>query len=541
MEIPGESNDSCEVRNASAAPFSLPDVLTDVGIASTSDEQNARTNDALQSSSLAGETNIQPSVEPSRETSNLCNEPISVAELSNNHPQQGEAGSNASITNQCVESPKGFVKSEDHTSDCISNLNNNIVEPAINENETNALLGETQDYVMPKYTFACEPQLITGVWEEFKKVPEECFTKGCKWSPDGTCILTNSDDNLLRIFDLPRELHCQEFWPEGKTLPELKSTLLIKEGGRVYDYCWYPFMSSWNPLSCCLVSTSQFSPVHLWDAYTGQLRASYRSYNSVDEIEHAFSVAFNLTGEKLYCGFKKRLSVFHTASPGSTCENRNLKGLGRSVGIVSCICVNPANENIYAFSSYSRTIGLCTEPDGQVMCLLCNEGGGLTHIMFSPDGSKLYAGSRNDSQLFCWDMRKLGNVLFTAERTNNTNQRIYFDLTPDGRFLVSGSTDGLVHVWDTQDTLNQDSEVPFLPVKTMFRAHNDCVNGLSLHKQYPIMATSSGQRHPYCPDCESDEEAPPRTKKRHVHREDAVKLWWLGLNASPSNQQQSED
>jgi WD40 repeat protein len=69
-------------------------------------------------------------------------------------------------------------------------------------------------------------------------------------SPDGTCILTNSDDNVLRVFDLPADLHCQESWNKGRKLPELEPALRVVEGGLVYDYCWYPLMSSWNPLSC---------------------------------------------------------------------------------------------------------------------------------------------------------------------------------------------------------------------------------------------------------------------------------------------------
>jgi len=69
-------------------------------------------------------------------------------------------------------------------------------------------------------------------------------------SPDGTCILTNSDDNVLRVFDLPPELHCQESWQKDRMLPELEPALRVVEGGLVYDYCWYPLMSSWNPLSC---------------------------------------------------------------------------------------------------------------------------------------------------------------------------------------------------------------------------------------------------------------------------------------------------
>ncbi|CAG8785923.1 1413_t:CDS:2, partial [Acaulospora morrowiae] len=35
---------------------------------------------------------------------------------------------------------------------------------------------------------------------------EENFFKVARWSPDGTCILTSSNDNILRIFDLPTNL-----------------------------------------------------------------------------------------------------------------------------------------------------------------------------------------------------------------------------------------------------------------------------------------------------------------------------------------------
>jgi WD40 repeat protein len=32
------------------------------------------------------------------------------------------------------------------------------------------------------------------------------FTKGVRWSPDGTCLLTCSDDNVLHVFETPRHL-----------------------------------------------------------------------------------------------------------------------------------------------------------------------------------------------------------------------------------------------------------------------------------------------------------------------------------------------
>jgi len=55
----------------------------------------------------------------------------------------------------------------------------------------------------------------------------------------------------------------------------------VKEGGLIYDACWYPFMNSWDPITCCFLSASRESPVHLWDAFTGQLRATYQPYNQL--------------------------------------------------------------------------------------------------------------------------------------------------------------------------------------------------------------------------------------------------------------------
>ncbi len=77
----------------------------------------------------------------------------------------------------------------------------------------------------------CKSSLL----EEFKVVPEQStfefkhlssatkeyvngnFLKGCKWSPDGTCIITNSNDSVLRIYDTTIEMMNDE----GKDQVEL--------------------------------------------------------------------------------------------------------------------------------------------------------------------------------------------------------------------------------------------------------------------------------------------------------------------------------
>jgi WD40 repeat protein len=71
-----------------------------------------------------------------------------------------------------------------------------------------------------------EPQLMFKAEIEFK-VPEkskkENFLKGCKWSPDGSCILVNSNDFKLRIFDINSDFI--KLQQEKKTVGEIVSFL----------------------------------------------------------------------------------------------------------------------------------------------------------------------------------------------------------------------------------------------------------------------------------------------------------------------------
>jgi WD40 repeat protein len=57
------------------------------------------------------------------------------------------------------------------------------------------------------------------------------------------------------------------------------------------------------------------------------------------------------------------------------------------------------------------------------------------------------------------------------DRVVNTNQRVYFDITSDDRYLITGGTDGLVRIWDLHS-----SEAETSPCN--FTASSDCVNGV---------------------------------------------------------------
>lgn len=64
----------------------------------------------------------------------------------------------------------------------------------------------------------------------------------------------------------------------------------------------------------------------MWDAFYGEVRASFRPYNHLDELTAAHSLCFTPDGTQLYCGFDKTVRVFHTERPGRDCEERPTVG-----------------------------------------------------------------------------------------------------------------------------------------------------------------------------------------------------------------------
>ncbi|XP_013771698.1 telomerase Cajal body protein 1-like [Limulus polyphemus] len=387
--------------------------------------------------------------------------------------------------------------------------------------------------LIPNHDFSVIPIQVTGSWSDFSN--QKCmvnFIKGCKWSPDGSCILTNSEDNCLRLFNLPSEAsnyQCTE-WDKIK---EMNAVLQVQEGDLVYDYCWYPFMSSWDPASCCFVTSGRDNPIHMWDAFTGELRCTYRAFDHLDELSTAHSLAFDLDGQRLFCGFNKMIRVFDIGQPGRNCEHRptNAKKQGQA-GIISCMAFNPMDRSIYAAGSYCKTVGVYTEPNGQLFYMFDGPVGGITHLVFSPDGTKLYTGSRKDPNIFCWDLRNPGQVLCSLRRLVTTNQRIYFDISSCGQYLISGNDNGVVTVWDTTKAPIEvaGEQNPILPPYHYFQAHRDCVNGISLHPSMPLLATSSGQRKfPEPLDSEEDESSESEMwLTKNLVIENSLRLWWTG-------------
>ncbi|XP_074991166.1 LOW QUALITY PROTEIN: telomerase Cajal body protein 1 [Calonectris borealis] len=315
---------------------------------------------------------------------------------------------------------------------------------------------------VPPYLLGRPPRAVWGAREEFAHRPQN-FLRGCKWAPDGSCVLTCSDDNALRIFDLPPPPGP----PRGCPLPQLVPALRVPEGDTIYDFAWFPLMDSTQPPPACehtgrVAASSRDNPVHLWDAFDGTLRGSFRAYSHLEEPVAPHSLAFAPDGSHLLGGFDGAVRVFPTHRPGRHCQERRLHQGGQGQrGLIGCLAFSPT-QPVFACGSYGRSLGLYALEGGGALALWPRLPAAPTHLLFSPDGNRIYAGGRKDRHILCWDLRRPERPLLGLERHVGTNQRVTFDLDPTGRFLVGGDTEGFVTVWDTL-TPPAPGDPPLLP------------------------------------------------------------------------------
>jgi WD40 repeat protein len=254
------------------------------------------------------------------------------------------------------------------------------------------------------------------------------WLRGVKYSPDGLCLLTNSEDGVLRVFEPPRDISSSPSPSSSSSSSSstslssssstssslsLSATLHAPLGGVVFDAVWHPLMlsnaDSQAAGTAVFAATGRDRPIQLFDAFTGQLRATYAAFSAMDEPVSALSLAFSARGDRLFAGYNGSVRVFDTAQPGRTSSllnvaadddacrfvhrsNINERGIGRAVkkarvtaardgfgrrhagvsahhttqpGIVSAVAVSPIDDDFFAVGSYAGNVHLYSTNTGR--------------------------------------------------------------------------------------------------------------------------------------------------------------------------------
>lgn len=117
--------------------------------------------------------------------------------------------------------------------------------------------------------------------------------------------------------------------------------------------------------------------------------------------------------------------------PGLVAFGTYSKSIGRYIMFMNVLGIN-ANVNtiiVHFKSGLYRDGPLCT----------FKTGSGVTQIEFSSCGTKLFSAVRRNNEFLCWDLRNPGTVLYSLQgRQSDTNQRIQFNMSFDGKQIVSG-------------------------------------------------------------------------------------------------------
>ena len=143
-----------------------------------------------------------------------------------------------------------------------SNVSTNIPISVSTNSVQDSINKDNQKRLIAKYNLSKEKQNNYG--------------RGCMFSPDGLCILSYSEDNKIRLFEPPQESSSAPKNDTDEQESSWDAVVTIPVSGPIYDVNWYPLTDSNDPDTCCIAVTSQYQPVHLYDAYDGHLRATYR-------------------------------------------------------------------------------------------------------------------------------------------------------------------------------------------------------------------------------------------------------------------------
>ncbi|CUA67925.1 hypothetical protein RSOLAG22IIIB_13579 [Rhizoctonia solani] len=308
------------------------------------------------------------------------------------------------------------------------------------------------------------------------------FFRNVQWCADGSSLLGVTERASLEVLDLTNQANTVE----------LKHRVSLPQPAPILSTAWFPTASSLDPASYCFVAATRDAPIKLFDASDGRVRASYKIIDHRERFIAPHSMAFNMYMNRLYCGFEDAIEVFDVHYPGEGTRLHTVptkKSRDGIRGIISSLAFAPDWTGTYAVGTFSGTIALYTEDTGaQVQNWLEGFEGGVTQTRFNPaQPHVVYAGFRRTQIIARWDLRNPSEPDILYDRgVVSTNQRLGFDLSPDGRWLISGDEQGQVSVFDA---LGEQGRVGTVS------AHQDSIGAIGFHPSKPYVVSASGSRH----------------------------------------------
>jgi len=264
------------------------------------------------------------------------------------------------------------------------------------------------------------------------------------FSPDGSRIVTASDDHTARVWDATSGLPIQTLRGHEKAVA---SAAFSPDGSRI-------------------VTASDDNTARVWDATSGQ------SLHTLQGHERAvYRAAFSPDGSLIVTA-----SLDHTARAWDATSGQLLHTLRGHEDRVRSAVFSPDGSRIVT-ASLDHTARVWDATSGQPLHTLRGHQDRVRSAAFSPDGSRIVTAS-DDHTARVWDATS-GQPLRTLRGHQDTVYSAAF--SPDGSRIVTASFDHTARVWDATSGL---------PLHTL-RGHQDEVNSAAFGPDGSRVVTAS--------------------------------------------------
>nr|QNO48683.1 hypothetical protein AMAKCJMG_00017 [Methanosarcinales archaeon ANME-2c ERB4] len=264
-------------------------------------------------------------------------------------------------------------------------------------------------------------------------------------TPDGKTVVSGSDDNTLKVWDLATgkcratfEGHVSEVWSVAVT-PDCKT----------------------------VVSGSGDTTLKVWDLETGQCRATLEGH-----VSEVLGVAVTPDCKTVVSGSGDTTLKVWDLETGQC--RATLEGHTNTVWSVA---VTPDGRTAVSGSA-DNTLKVWDIETGQCRATLAGHTYEVNDVAVTPDGKTIVSGSL-DLTLKVWDI-ETGQCRATLE--GHTNTVFGVAVTPDGKTIVSGSYDMTLRVWDIETG----------QCRAIFECHTDAVWGVAVTPDGKTVISGSG-------------------------------------------------
>jgi WD40 repeat protein len=205
-----------------------------------------------------------------------------------------------------------------------------------------------------------------------------------------------------------------------------------------------------SPDGSKLATASVDGTAAVWDSATGQALLTLAGHS-----DRVMDISYDPGGGRLATASTDGTAIVWDAISGEallTLDGHGEGIVGNTFAGVLGLAFNP-DGSLLATAGADQTARLWDAETGQELRRFSGHTGGLTNVVFSPDGKILATASdRPDATVKIWET-ETGRELFSLPASHNA--RVWgLEFSPDGRMLATAGQDTTVKIWQLDQASN---------------------------------------------------------------------------------------